>query len=158
MWRAYGPEAGLCALVALLATSCGTRSLDLMIVESSEPCSFSIPAGSSILYDLHTSPSPTASNDPPLCSSCLRVPEAVSSITKLNDFLRVYAVDCKGIRPGSYLWIRLSAWNSSQCNLDPQGGPILCADSVKVEVPNGRQDDKVTLVLACQPQLTCGGG
>jgi hypothetical protein len=142
------------ALLTLVA-ACGHRRLDLQLTFGDGCTMISVPAGSSLQYEV-------SANDVPLddagqsafCGACLMVPNQLDGSDAVIAFLRANAPRCPGVSPNGALLVRLTGFSSGTCD----GSELLCAQSPAVTVPDGTADAQLAAPLTCRPcsaQMNC---
>jgi hypothetical protein len=145
MWSAFTRL----AVVALVLTGCGARSLDVSLTIDTSSCTLSIPAGGSVLYQVEANGTSAVGS---FCGGCLAVDSAISSGDAMVAFLRAHAPSCAGVHPGTTLGVRLTGFSAAGC---PGGNtPQFCADGPTVLVPDGTSDAALNLALTCRAQCS----
>lgn len=137
--------AALLLVVVALPFGCGPRSLDLA-VQPDGTCSFNIPAGGAVQYQIAEAataagPFTVASG----CGGCLATSAPLADASAVSAFLHANAPVCPSLPPGSFLQIQLVAWQSADC----QNNSLSCGESAPQQLPDGRQDARLTIPLSC---------
>jgi hypothetical protein len=139
-------SASVSALLVLFACAGCERRLDLQIALAADSCTTSIPAGGSLLYEVSAGSSDGGARA--FCGGCLLVTRQLDGTDAIVGFLRQAAPECAGVRPGSSLVVRLTAWNAGACPEAP-APRLFCSESQPVALPDGRSDAVAVAVLTC---------
>jgi hypothetical protein len=137
------------AVVAVVLTGCGTRSLDVSLTIDTSGCTLSIPAGGSVLYQVEANGTSAVGS---FCGGCLAVDSAINGSDAMIAFLRAHAPSCAGVHPGTTLGVRLTGFSAAGC---PGGNtPQFCADGPTVLVPDGTSNASLSIALTCRAQCS----
>jgi hypothetical protein len=139
-------SASVSVVLALLVCAGCERRLDLALALAADSCTATIPAGGSILYEVTAGS--TDGGARAFCGGCLQVQTPLASADAIVAFLRQNAPQCSGVRPGSSLVVRLTAWTQAACP-DAPAVRLFCSESQPVPLPDGREDAVVVAVMTC---------
>jgi hypothetical protein len=143
-------------LAALLALSfgCAPRQLGVTLAVDAGTCALTLPAPSSLLYQMTSTVSGADAGSGSFCGACLAVNAPLSGTDALIALVRQTAPSCAGVPPNTLLGVRIIAFNAPGCPLTQ--APAFCIEGPTLLVPDGTSDGNLSLMLACHMQ--CAGG